>query len=104
MNILLIDTSSNEEIIVGLRIGNREYQSKQKVGSQKAQVVLPLIDKLLKKHKLFPQDLNAIEVNEGPGSFTGLRVGISVANTLSFALKIPVNGKAAGEFVEALYE
>lgn len=104
MNILLIDTSSNKEIIVKLQIGKKEYQNKQKIGSQKAQVVLPLINKLLKKHKLQASDLDRIAVNTGPGSFTGLRVGISVANALSFALKIPVNGKKVGEFVQALYE
>lgn len=104
MNVLLIDTSSNKEIIVGLRIGKKEYQNKQEIGSQKAQAVLPLIDKLLRKHKLKTSDIDKIEANIGPGSFTGLRVGISVANALSFALKIPVNKKKVGEFVQALYE
>lgn len=59
---------------------------------QKAQVVLPLIERLLKKHKLALQDIDGIEVKPGPGSFTGVRVGVSVANALSFALGIPVNG------------
>lgn len=104
MNILLIDTSSNKEVIVELRIGKKEYQNKEKIGSQKAQATLPLIDELLRKHKLKASDLDRIAVNTGPGSFTGLRVGISVANALSFALKIPVNKKKVGEFVQALYE
>lgn len=104
MNALLINTSSNKEIIIGLRIGKKEYKNKQRIGSQKAQAVLPLIDRLLRKHKLKASDIDKIEVNTGPGSFTGLRVGISVANALSFALKIPVNKKKVGEFVEAIYE
>lgn len=104
MNVLLIDTSSNKEIIVRLQIGKKEYQNKQKVGSQKAQAALPLIDKLLRKHKLKTSDIDRIAVNTGPGSFTGLRVGISVANALSFALKIPINKKKVGEFVQALYQ
>ncbi|MFH1536127.1 MAG: hypothetical protein ABIC96_03620 [Patescibacteria group bacterium] len=37
--------------------------------------------------------MRGIEVETGPGSFTGLRVGVSVANALGFALNIPVNGK-----------
>ena len=47
--------------------------------------------------------IDAIEVNAGPGSFTGLRVGASIANALSFALGIPVNGKPLGEIVEPRY-
>jgi tRNA threonylcarbamoyladenosine biosynthesis protein TsaB len=47
----------------------------------------------LRKNNFEVKDIKEIEVNTGPGSFTGLRVGISVANTLGFVLKIPVNGK-----------
>ncbi|MDP3987813.1 MAG: tRNA (adenosine(37)-N6)-threonylcarbamoyltransferase complex dimerization subunit type 1 TsaB, partial [Candidatus Levybacteria bacterium] len=89
--ILLIDTSSNEKISVGLRINNQEKIISKKIDRQKAQAVLPMIDDLLKKYNLKMSDLTEIQVNIGPGSFTGLRVGIAVANALSFALKIPVN-------------
>ncbi|GEM_PF-144025 len=98
---LLIDTASNREIVVGISIDGKKYLSKKKIGRQKAQVVLPMIDNLLLKHKLKLSDLTDIEVDQGPGSFTGLRVGISIANALSFALKIPVNKKT---IVEPLYE
>ena len=102
--ILSIDTSSNKEILVGLRIDGKEHLIKQEIGLQKAQVVLPMMDKLLNTHGLSVTDLNKIEVNTGPGSFTGLRVGIAIANTLSFALSIPINNKKKGEFVRPLYE
>ncbi len=93
MNTLLIDTSSNKEIKVGLVIDGKKYAMKRKINSRKAQVVLPMIDTLLKKHNLKLSQLEKIEVNTGPGSFTGIRVGLSVANALSFLLKIPINGK-----------
>ena len=54
---------------------------------------MPLIEKLLKKHGLEYKDLKRIGVETGPGSFTGLKVGVSVANALGFSLGIPVNGK-----------
>lgn len=54
--------------------------------------LLPKIDKLLKSCKINPKDLEAIAVYQGPGSFTGLRVGISVANTLAWGLDVPVIG------------
>jgi len=73
---------------------------KQKLGSQ---VLLPMIVKILKKNELNLKDLTAVEVNCGPGSFTGTRVGVSVANALGFALDIPVNGKK-GKIVVPVYE
>lgn len=89
--ILLIDTSSNKEIRVGLKINQKEYVIRQKIGNHKAQVILPMIESILRKRKLKITDINNIEVNtQDKGSFTGIRVGMSVANALSFALEIPV--------------
>lgn len=90
MTILLIDTTSNKGIRVGLRIGNKEEVIKQKIDYRKAQAVLPLIDKILRKNNVELLDLNEIEVNTKEGSFTGVRVGLSIAQALSFTLKIPV--------------
>jgi tRNA threonylcarbamoyladenosine biosynthesis protein TsaB len=98
-----IDTSNNKEVIVGLKINGKEDIRKQIPDHRKGQVVLPMIEALLKDHGLELKDITAIEVNPGPGSFTGLRVGITIANTLGFLLKIPVNGKKVGEQVEAIY-
>lgn len=95
--ILTIDTSDSTVTIVGLEIGGKNYFLKEKTGDLKSQNLLPLIDKILKKHKVSLKDLTEIKVNTGPGSFTGLRVGVSVANTLGWALGIPVNGKKAVE-------
>lgn len=103
MNTLVIDTSSNQEIIVGIQIDGKDDIVRQKISVQKAQVVLPLIDRLLRKHQLKLSNVNAVKVNTGPGSFTGLRVGVAIANALSFALKIPVNNKKIGTFVEPEY-
>ena len=55
-----------------------------------SQRLLLEIDKLLKQQKAKITDLKAIVVFQGPGSYTGLRVGISVANALGYTLKIPV--------------
>lgn len=93
MNILLIDTSSNKEIKVGLTIKRKTHWLKKAISYQKAQVVLPMIDQIITANKIRMQDIEAIEVVAGPGSFTGLRVGIAVANALCSLLDIPVNGK-----------
>ena len=102
--ILYIDTSSNEKIIVALKINGKVTEIKSPIDKQKAQKVLPLIDKLLTKCGLKLEELTGIEVKTGPGSFTGLRVGISVANALSYVLKIPINNKKVGESEIPTYE
>ncbi len=50
------------------------------------------ISKALKKIKLTPNDLDAIAVGKGPGSYTGLRIGVAAAKGLCFALNIPLIG------------
>lgn len=88
---LLLDTISNKEIRVGLRIDGKEFVKKKKIKLRGGvQVILPLIDQLLKEQKVDLKDLSSIIVNVGEGSFTGLKVGLSIANALSFSLKIPV--------------
>jgi tRNA threonylcarbamoyladenosine biosynthesis protein TsaB len=48
------------------------------------------IDELLKGHGKTLHDLQGIACFKGPGSFTGLRIGLSVANALAYALNIPI--------------
>lgn len=101
--ILSIDTANNQEIAVGLKIDTKEDITKQTIGrNRKAQEVLPLIDQLLNEHNIRLTEITSIEVNVGPGSFTGLRVGIAIANALAYALDIPINKKQT--FVDPLYE
>lgn len=84
--ILYIDTSSKDLVTVNL---DKKITSL----NTKAQSTLLLVDKLLKEDGLSLLDIKEIEVNTGPGSFVGLRVGVSIANTLAHLLNIPVNGQ-----------
>lgn len=102
-NILLIDTADNKKIKIGLKIDKKSFYLNSNPTALKSQAVLVLIDRLLKKHGLQIKDVTQIEVNLGPGSFTGVRVGACVANALGFSLKIPINGKKVGDLVEPLY-
>ncbi len=95
-NVLFIDTANPQKVVV--RVKSRGLIKTVVMSNQPgSQVLLPAIIKALKLQKLDFSDLGRIEVNEGPGSFTGLRVGIAVANALSYALKLPVNGKPPGQ-------
>ncbi len=53
-------------------------------GLQHAAEILPIIDRLVRQRGWTPADLQQIYVSAGPGSFTGLRIGITVAKTLAF--------------------
>lgn len=55
-----------------------------------AELLTVFIDEILKEKNIKPTTLTAIAVSEGPGSYTGLRIGISVAKGLCYGLKIPL--------------
>lgn len=57
---------------------------------QLSDTLLGKIETLLQNHKLTLPSLEGIVVYSGPGSFTGLRIGISLANTLAYSLHIPI--------------
>lgn len=88
---LYINTADKNQIVVELK-GSvvDKLTSEQQFGSQ---VLLNLIDQILVKNNLASKDLSEIEVNTGPGSYTGIKVGVSVANAFAFGLGIPVNNK-----------
>lgn len=103
--ILKIDTTKSEAVSVEL-IDKKTVRKDKLIGKQQygaSQVLLPMIIKILKKNKKSFSDLSAIEVNPGPGSFTGTRIGVTVANILGYALNLPVNGKK-GKIVIPKYE
>lgn len=95
--VLFIDTSDSQKIRVGLDIDGKKVEKVAESKRANAQMVLPMIEELLKSQKLKLSDIAEIKVNTGPGSFTGLRVGLAVAQTMGKLLDIPVNGKPAGE-------
>ncbi|MAG59864.1 hypothetical protein CMO96_03705 [Candidatus Woesebacteria bacterium] len=86
---LHIDTSNSERVIV--QVDGRKFTTRAR--KEKSQELLSFIDKVLRQNRQGIKDVTEIRVNRGPGSFTGLRVGISVANSLGWTLGILVNGK-----------
>ena len=92
MNKLIIDTTDNKKTTIKLRLGRKTDQITQ-AAKPKSQTALILIDSVIKRNKIMPTEIDEIEVNTGPGSFTGTRVGVSIANALGFGLGIKVNQK-----------
>ena len=54
--------------------------------------LLPAVEELLSAHSFSPSDLSAILIGRGPGSFTGVRIGVSIAKGLAHGLSVPLYG------------
>ena len=74
------------------------------IGRGHAEVLMELIEACLDQSKTTYNDLNRIGVTIGPGSFTGVRVGMSVARGLGLSLNIPVLGISTLDACEAKAE
>lgn len=62
--------------------------------------ILKKIKDLLAKNSIDFADIQAIVGFKGPGSFTGLRIGLTVANTLAYGLKIPIVGSDKDDWIQ----
>lgn len=102
-NVLSIDTSDNKKIFVKLSQDGKTDMLLGQALADKSEECLPLIDRMLQKHKLTVDSLNKIYVNNNIGSFTGVRVGVAIANALGFLLKIPINDKKIGDLEIPIY-
>lgn len=91
--VLYINTKNRNSVEVSLKKEGQVLQTLSAENEYGSQVLLPLISRLLEAERWKLEALSGIEVETGAGSFTGLRVGVAVANALGFSLKIPVNGK-----------
>lgn len=91
--ILHINTKDQKQVKVSLEKDGKVIKSLSEENQYGSQVLLPLILQLLRTTNNELRTLEGIEIDTGPGSFTGLRVGVSVANALGYSLNIPVNSK-----------
>jgi tRNA threonylcarbamoyladenosine biosynthesis protein TsaB len=90
MKILAIDTS-NQTLSIAVTDGNSvlgEFTTNLKKNHSTR--AMPAIDELMKKIDIKPKELNMIAVAEGPGSYTGVRIGVTIAKTLAWTLNIPL--------------
>lgn len=92
MNILAIDTSTN---VLGIGLVNDEKVIAEYITNIKrnhSTRVLPTIEFLLNDCGYKIKDIDKIVVAKGPGSYTGLRIGVTVAKSLAWTLKKPLVG------------
>ena len=89
---LAIDTSTDTASLALVRDRHVLAELTWRCGQNHTRQLLPNLEYLLRQFELSPAEITAIIVARGPGSFNGLRVGISVAKGLAFSLGIPIIG------------
>lgn len=90
MRYLFIDTASNNLIISIIENDNIVYCYNEINNNETSSKIMPIIDEAFKKSNLKVNDIDKIFVVNGPGSFTGIRVGLTVAKIMSYCLNIPL--------------
>lgn len=90
MNYLFLDTASSRVIISFIRNNEIIFNVNLQNDNNLSNKLMVLIDENFKKNNLKPADINKIFVVNGPGSFTGIRCGVTVAKTLAFLLNIEI--------------
>ena len=91
-NILAIDCSG-KELKLGLKFGqDRTVKLSIEAGHSHGQLIIEKITDLLRSAEIKVEQLEALVVSTGPGSFTGLRIALAAAKGIATALNIPVAG------------
>jgi len=90
--LLALDTSSDYVSIALFQDQQLLAHVHQPMTSGQAETIFTLLQKLLKKIKFSPKDISSVAVAVGPGSFTGVRIGLATARAFALALNIPVIG------------
>jgi tRNA threonylcarbamoyladenosine biosynthesis protein TsaB len=91
LNFLAIDAST-EACSVALTFDNQTISEFELAPQSHSLLLLPMIDRLLKKSGLKLAQLDGLIFGQGPGSFTGVRIGVGVAQGLAFAADLKVVG------------
>lgn len=99
--VLAIDTSSyvlgvaivEEDRVIGELVTNLNKNHSVRA--------MPAVDRLMKDCEIKPETLDRIVVGRGPGSFTGVRIGVTLAKTLAWSLNVPLVGVSSLELLAA---
>ena len=102
-NLLAIDTSTNRIAVALLQFGKPPVVAIKEDGLGHAEFAAVLINQVVKDSGLMLQELGGIDCGIGPGPFTGLRVGIVSAQSIGFALNIPVFGVCSHDAIAFEY-
>ncbi len=88
--ILILETSTEVCSVALMEDGHIIDIIESKDGQNHARLVTVFADSLMERNNIKPNDLVAVAVSKGPGSYTGLRIGISTAKGICYASSIPL--------------
>ena len=92
MNLLAVDTAGKSCAVAVMRDDTLLYEAQCNNGLTHSETLLPMIDTALRACSLTVNDLDVLGATNGPGSFTGLRIGLSVIKGLAQPRQIPCVG------------
>lgn len=97
MLILAADTSGSNCSVALMQDHILLGEYNMNFGKQHSVLLMPMIEDLMAKTGITPGQLTHLAVDLGPGSFTGLRIGLSVLEAMAYALDIPLYGYSSFE-------
>lgn len=92
MPVLALDTSTRRQSVAVASPDAILAEERLQAGATPSEILLPAVERVLEAAAIPPGELDAVAVTAGPGSFTGLRVGLSTAKGLALAAGVPVGG------------
>ena len=101
MLILGIDTSTDNLGLALMENNQLKGEYNLSLKRRHSEKLLPLLEQIFTLLEIKPEDLDAVAVSIGPGSFTGLRIGITTAKILGRIFQIPVKGISTLEIMAA---
>lgn len=87
---LLLDTHLSKVTIVLYKNGKVIFKEDKESNQSHSIITMPLLQAVLEAQKLDIKDIKELIVVNGPGSFTGVRIGVTIAKTISYCLNIPI--------------
>ena len=87
---LFLDTSSKKLVVYLVKDKDILYEKELETINDHSKYLVPFIDEALKQNNLSPKDINKIYVVNGPGSFTGTRIGVTVGKVFAYSIDINV--------------
>lgn len=86
----LVLDSANKELLVAIFKDDKKIdETRYEAWQRQSEFMLPELDKILKKNNVDPKSIDEIIVTVGPGSYTGVRIALTIAKIYAYTLNIP---------------